>query len=250
MPDACNGRELKRLRKVKAPGFNVLYQQQVGNERFRIKTEYLTTLPSGAVRCSSSGVVASIDAGQKAGVGHSYSVVQLWQLAGDVHLLLHQWREHAAYSELRTAVKHLIARYRPSAVLVEDTALGSAVRDEIRSRTAMIVHPIVPQGDKTERLRRHLHLIKSGRIAVPYDASWRHDFVYELTHFPYAGHDDQVDALTQYLDWITQNPAPPKRERPALGVVTNSRGYMYGLAAIAPDVQCRAGAMVLSSRRY
>jgi predicted phage terminase large subunit-like protein len=248
MPDAYSARELTRLRKVKAPGFDILYQQDAGKERFRIKGEYVLTFSPAAVPWSPSGVVASIDPGQKSGGASSYSVVQFWLPAGKQHFLLHQWRERATYSELRTNVRHLMARYRPSIVLLEDTNLGTALFDEIGSRSGMTVHPILPQGKKSERLRRHLQLIRSGGITVPHDAPWRPDFVFELTHFPYAGQDDQIDAMTQYLDWIAQHPEPPKRERPALGMVTNSRGYTFGPEVVVPETQCRGGVLVRASR--
>jgi hypothetical protein len=80
----------------------------------------------------------------------------------------------------------------------------------------MGVHPIIPIGDKIERVRQHQALIRNGGIQLPADAVWRENFVAEWTLFPCAGFDDQVDAAVQYLDWILKNPAPPKRERSGL----------------------------------
>ena len=57
-------------------------------------------------------------------------------------------------------------------------------------------------------------LIAAGSIRVPVGAPWAQDFLEELTMFPYATSDDQVDALTQYLAWIAEHPSPRPRPRP------------------------------------
>jgi predicted phage terminase large subunit-like protein len=228
----------------------MLYQQRAGNEHFRIRAEYFASFSPGARPWSQAGVVLSIDPGQKTGAAHAFSVVQVWQPLGNCHLLLDQWRAHATYSELRAMTRHLIKRYRPSVVLVEDTNLGPALCSEIRHQAGMAVHAIFPQEEKSERLRRHRQLIRAGRVALPREAQWRCDFIHELTHFPYAGTDDQVDAMTQYLDWIAQHPEPPKREPPALGILRNSRGFIQAVPALTPDLQCRGGILVRASRRW
>jgi len=39
----------------------------------------------------------------------------------------------------------------------------------------------------------------------PREASWLHIFLSELRSFPTARHDDQVDALSQFLIWTKSN---------------------------------------------
>ena len=102
-------------------------------------------------------------------------------------------------------------------VLIEETGHGPALLSEIRPQEGMRLFGIVPVDEKLERLRRHLPLIRGHRVAIPSSSLWREELLAELTEFPHGHFDDQVDALTQYLDWSTQNPPPPKRpNRPSI----------------------------------
>jgi phage terminase large subunit-like protein len=142
----------------------------------------------------------------------------------------------------------MIARYNPSVVLIEDTNQGPALLSEIRSRPDLIVRAITPVGDKIERVRSHLTTIRKGCIQLPWDAEWRESFVAELTLFPCAGYDDQVDATVQYLDWIAKNPTPPKRERCASVALTYSTGQTVLTSQTVPDMQTRGGVRTLGRR--
>ena len=198
---------------------------------------------------SDAGVVLSVDPGQKGGPTNSFSVVQAWLPVGGKHLLLEQWREQAHYPVLREVVRRMIKRHNASAVLIEDTNQGPSLVSEIRPRPGMRVCPIIPIGDKIERAREHQALIRSGGIQLPSDAVWRETFVTEWTLFPCAGYDDQVDATVQYLEWISNNPAPPKRERAAVAGMTNSRGQQIRWTGCTPDAQGRGGVVTLGSGR-
>ncbi len=61
----------------------------------------------------------------------------------------------------------------------------------------------------------------------------------ELTHFPVAPTDDQMDAMTQALAWLSENPAlakPPARAVCANGgppVPTDGKGFVRG-----PGIVC------------
>jgi phage terminase large subunit-like protein len=43
--------------------------------------------------------------------------------------------------------------------------------------------------------------IKQGRVFLPRKAEWLDAFHKEILAFPYGAHDDQVDALSQFLQW-------------------------------------------------
>jgi predicted phage terminase large subunit-like protein len=249
MPHAFCQRDIERLQAARRPGFATLQQQDPGGTRLRIKAEHFPTFAPAAVPMSESGIVLSIDPGQKGGAAHSYSVIQAWLHVCGKHFLLRQWREQATYPDLRSAVHKMIARYNPSVVLIEDTNQGPALLCEIRPRPGMMVHPVTPTGDKIERVRRHLATIRTGCIQVPWDAQWRESYVAELTLFPGAGYDDQVDATMQYLDWIAKNPAPPKRERGALATVTHSTGHTVFSSQRVPTIQTRGGVANYYGRR-
>ena len=134
-------------------------------------------------------------------------------------------------------------------MLIEDTNQGSSLLAEIGPRPGMTVHPIIPIGDKVERARGNRAIIRRGGVLLPAYAMWRESFVAEWKLFPCAGYDDQVDATVQYLEWISHNPAPAKREQGGIAGRVDPRGQpLYGLGALN-DMQGHGVAVSLNSRR-
>jgi len=58
---------------------------------------------------------------------------------------------------------------------------------------------ISPENDKEARLMAQTPRMEAGRVLLPQQAHWKEDFMRELTTFPYAKHDDQVDSVSQFL---------------------------------------------------
>jgi predicted phage terminase large subunit-like protein len=249
--DAFSQSDIARLRAGRRPGFETLYQQDPGGTKLRIRPEDFGTFSSTMIPMSTSGVVLSVDAGQKAGPANSFSVIQAWLPCGGKHLLLGQWREQARYPDLRDAFHKMLRRHRPSAVLIEDTSQGSSLLTEIRPVTGMRIYPIIPIGDKVERARRHQKIIRSRGVQLPAEAMWRESFVAEWTLFPCAGYDDQVDATVQYLEWISHNPAPAKREQGGIAGRVDPRGQpLYGLGNLTDSVGHGVAVSLNSRRRW
>ena len=109
---------------------------------------------------------------------------------------------------------------------------------------------IRPVDSKVARFARHIDKIVGGKILIPKSSAFNGVFVDELIRFPKGPYDDQVDAMTQFLDWLGRqddidfsntNAPPIAIGAIALGnqgpdaspsrVVTSSNGR--GLAAIA-----------------
>jgi len=61
------------------------------------------------------------------------------------------------------------------------------------------VKPIKPDSDKVSRANAVVPLVEAGRVVLPAGAGWLTDFIDELSSFPRAPHDDQVDALSMAL---------------------------------------------------
>lgn len=54
---------------------------------------------------------------------------------------------------------------------------------------------------------------EAGQVFLPREASWLPDYLGELLAFPLARNDDQVDATSQALKYLTAR-TPTIRERP------------------------------------
>ena len=44
--------------------------------------------------------------------------------------------------------------------------------------------------------------IEAGLVFIPKTARWMEDFRVEIISFPHGKNDDQIDALSQALDWL------------------------------------------------
>jgi predicted phage terminase large subunit-like protein len=134
-----------------------------------------------------------------------------------------------------------IRKYRPSAVLIEDTGQGPALISDINPQNGMEVVPITPLGEKVERLRKHRRTIRNRLVQLPRNALWYDEFISEVIQFPYGAFDDQMDALSQYLDWIAEHPNPHKR--PPMAVAQGVRPVANG-----PDMQANGIVLQRGSR--
>jgi predicted phage terminase large subunit-like protein len=57
------------------------------------------------------------------------------------------------------------------------------------------------RADKLTRMRSALPKIEGGSLFLPRSACWLEDFLLEYLAFPIGAHDDQMDALSQFLNW-------------------------------------------------
>jgi predicted phage terminase large subunit-like protein len=85
-------------------------------------------------------------------------------------------------------------------ILIEDKANGPAVIDTLKATISGII-PVEPDGSKLARAHAITSYWEAGNVWLPHPdvAPWVKDLVSELTSFPAAANDDQVDALTQAL---------------------------------------------------
>ena len=141
----------------------------------------------------------------------SYSVGQLWGVAGADRYLLDLVRVRMEPPELRRRLIRAIEDWQPNATVVEDTELARALVTEIVRTTDH--RPILqtPRLEKTARLEAQAPQFEAGQVYLPRNASWLPEYLSELLAFPNGRHDDQVDATSLALYYITARTA---RQRP------------------------------------
>jgi predicted phage terminase large subunit-like protein len=221
-PNSRSKEELDVLRTNQVlPDFETLYQQNPdGTNSAPITTKCFRNFVENEL--PPVGLVMSVDAGQETGERNSYSVLQIWARKGPLHYLVEQRRERLEFSDLVQACRHFRQKYRPVAILIERAALGVALLSEGNVRKWKGLTPIIPdQRGKRARLRDHVGTILAKRILLPYRSPWVDDFVREVVEFPNGPFSDQVDAMTQYLNWIgcrEELPAPGSRGLIAIGL--------------------------------
>jgi len=150
-------------------------------------------------------IVQSWDTAIKAGRGRDASVCLTFShIEEGQHRLMDVWVGRVEYPTLKRRVLQLAADWHPHAILIEDKASGQSLIQDVRRETDLPVIPVLPKGDKLTRLAQVSPMIEAGLLALPKEAAWLAAFEAELLGFPHAAHDDQVDALSQYLNWVRE----------------------------------------------
>lgn len=116
--------------------------------------------------------------------------------------LVDLWRGRLEYPELQRQIQSLSAQWNANRVLIEQAGSGLSLIQDLSRSTGLNVIGVVPKHDKSTRLMGVSAMIEAGRIMIPNEAPWLADLRSELTLFPNARHDDQVDSLSQFLKWL------------------------------------------------
>jgi len=133
-----------------------------------------------------------------------YSVCTTWAATQSGYHLLSLWRDRVEFPALKAQLVAQAAAWHPSAILVEDSASGQSLIQELKTTNFPIL-PVKADSDKISRAQAVTTMIESGRVFLPQSAGWLPDFLDELAAFPNAAHDDSVDSLTQALNWMRLN---------------------------------------------
>lgn len=157
-------------------------------------------------------VIQSWDTAVKTGAKNDYSVCVTLRLSGKYIYVLDVSRRRLEFYELLEAAKGHALEYRTQTLLIEDAASGSSLIQMLREDPAPgLVLPIPRKvhQDKKSRVQGISSMIHQGRLIFPTAAPWLTDFKAELLAFPSGRFDDQVDALTQALEYIAlRGPTP------------------------------------------
>ena len=116
-------------------------------------------------------------------------------------------RQRLTYPDLKRRVIEQARSYRANSLIIEDKATGTALIYDLRHETSEgLPYPIayVPESDKVTRMHSQSAKIEAGHVYLPRRASWLEDFRIELLQFPKGKHDDQVDSMSQFLNWLEQ----------------------------------------------
>lgn len=133
---------------------------------------------------------------------NDYSVCTTWGEAKNGYYLLGVWRDKVEFPELKRVAVALYERDVPDLVLVEDKASGQSLVQELQRNTRIPVLPVKVDANKVARANSVTPLIEAGKVLLPENAPWLFDYIEELSAFPNAIHDDQVDSTTQALSYM------------------------------------------------
>lgn len=128
--------------------------------------------------------------------------IQVWGRVGANHYLLHRTKKRLTFTEMCEKIKSIRALFpQVKKIIVEKKANGQSVIDTLNSSIGGFVAYDPKMDSKVARVNAITYLLESGNVFFP-DISIDHtidEMVEEMLKFPNGSHDDEVDAMSQYL---------------------------------------------------
>ena len=122
-------------------------------------------------------------------------------------------------------------------ILIEEAGPGLHLVQELRANQA----PGVPvaigirvEDDKVVRMEAQSARFEAGQILLPERAPWLAEFLKEILAFPNARHDNQIDSISQSLNWAdVLTSGNPKFRSMARFTLENCRMIFLCFAALS-----------------
>lgn len=182
--------------------FDAQYQQHPSSpEEGLVKADWFVRVPPSEWPTTFEHVFQSWDTAHDINEHNDYSVGITFGCHNKITYVLDVFRKKLQFNDLMKAIVQKRDTYKPRDVVIEDAASGKSLIQALHS-DRIPARSYKPTGDKFIRLSSVAGLVESGLVRLPTSAPWLDDFVMELTRFPNARHDDQVDAFSQGLLWL------------------------------------------------
>jgi len=137
--------------------------------------------------------------------------------------------ERMNYPDLKKRVELQHLKWHSHIDLIEDTASGQVLLQEMRLVSKLAVVAIEVDKDKVARAKTSTPMVEAGKVFVP-NVGWINIVLDQLCGFPNTKHDDIVDTVSQFLNWVRDHPfATPfvvgRKRKPSI-----TKGFNYGPA--------------------
>ena len=149
-------------------------------------------------------IIQSWDIASTDTIRSDYSACTTWSIISNKAYLVDVRRDRLKYPDLKRLIADHAANYRATTVLIEDAGAGKHLIQEFYRGYDEYVPPIIdiaPEGDKLTRMHAASGSIEAGQVFIPKDAPWLAEFLQEILGFPAGKHDDQVDSVSQFINW-------------------------------------------------
>lgn len=171
-------------------------------------------------------LIGSWDLTFKDSKSSDYVVGQIWGTKGIDYYLLDQVRGQWDFTKTLDMFIQLAQKWTSvNRWLIEDKANGSAIIS-ILKRHIHGVTAITPTESKLERAYSVTPMIECGNVYIPESAPWLPALEDELLSFPAGAHDDQVDSMTQALNYLREK-APLKISDNNLKILRYGRSHRF-----------------------
>ena len=167
-----------------------------------LKREWLREYEGAPAKAEGDQIVQSWDTAMKATDGSDYSACLTFLVRNkNQYYLTDIYRERVEFPELVKLVGPHARKHQADAILIEDAVSGTSLIQYARRAGLQAIIPIKPIADKVSRMIGGTPKLEAGSLFLPKDAPWLLEFLKEYLAFPKARHDDQMDCLSQFLQW-------------------------------------------------
>ena len=148
--------------------------------------------------------------------------------------------QYSNLSKLGDILLHLYnqwKKYNVRGIFIEAKVSGSSfitLMNELQHPLAKLITPIIPKESKRVRLEQAIgllrtHLQNKAIILPEENVGWRNNFINELVYFTGRDgqKDDQVDALSQFINEYYKNYLRFDANQPALQIFNNNINFEY-----------------------
>lgn len=146
-----------------------------------------------------------VDTAMKAGQENDYTVMSTWGVGVDRQAyLLDVMRDKIDAADMFDRFILAWRAQRPDLAVIEDTAAGVQLIQDIQRKTSIPVSISTPIKSKEERARAQVHVVK-GAFHIPdpeTGPAWVTDFLLEHGDFPRGSHDDMVDTTSMAAEHL------------------------------------------------
>jgi predicted phage terminase large subunit-like protein len=147
-------------------------------------------------------IVQSWDTAMKSGDANDYSVCLTFRVRNrNEYYLIDIFRDRLEFPELAKFVIAHAQRFQATAILIEDKVSGTSLIQTAKRNGLQGVIGVKPSSDKESRMYVQTPKLESRSLILPRTTTGRDDFIEEYLAFPQGKYDDQIDALSQFLEW-------------------------------------------------
>jgi len=150
-------------------------------------------------------VVQSWDTAYSADPRADYSVCTTWGFRDGKWSLLDLFRDRLDYPDLLRKTRGLADHWSADKVLIEKAGSGRSLLQDCFRADRRRFRAITPCQDKEIRFAQACAPIEAGTLLLPREAPWLAAFRRELQSFPRGRHDDQVDSVSQFINWSSSD---------------------------------------------
>lgn len=208
---------LEILDQIKADIGSLLFSAQylqnpVPTEGNLIKREWFNHYEETPAVQQGERIIQSWDLASTTNDASDYSVCTTWLVRKDRYYLMDVLREKFEFPNLKRKIASMAERHNAKTILIEKVGVGEHLMQQFKSEPVPGMPTpigIRPENDKVTRMGAQTSKIEAGQVFLPIEAPWLSAFMHEMLAFPAGRHDDQVDSVSQFLNWIGNRPLTP-----------------------------------------